>query len=409
MVVRLCAVAFLAIGCLLVEGSGIALAGDPASSEDTYSGQSGEPASEPDSMDQLDPVDNGDAAQAMDLLAEEQCSGHQLLPARRPEASCQCVVPRIFVSPDKALRASIYPADVSLDATPDMESRVVIRSSAGDTLTSKDYSSPRGMNGYYVYNAKWSPDSQFFVYSMTSSGGHSPWSFPIMVYGRKSSLIANFSDMIDGKPTLSGEFEFAGPHTVTATTWRQPGSLDDTVPITVDLERAFAKLAPSKGAQGMPGALGLLPWQQEALDAHNTHRSKHCVPPLTWDAGLAAGAQKWADRCVFEAESPSGENIYLGSGEEASAQAAVNWWHGEIRNYNFSDPGPEPWLKTGHFTQVVWRDTKRLGCGMATCPNPIGERGDQLGALYVCRYSPRSPMSLGSTADYQQNVLPLCQ
>src|SRR5262249_23644314 len=61
-----------------------------------------------------------------------------------------------------------------LYATPDMESRVVIRASNSDTLTSKDYSSPRGANGYYVVNAKWSPDSQFFVYSMSSSGGHSP-------------------------------------------------------------------------------------------------------------------------------------------------------------------------------------------------------------------------------------------
>jgi hypothetical protein len=192
LVVRLCAVApaaFLALGCLLVGENGIP-----------------------------------------NVLAEEQCSGHQLLPARRPEASCRCAVPQIFVSPDKALRALIYPADVSLNATPDMESRVVIRSSAGDTLTSKDYSSPRGMNGYYVYVAKWSPDSRFFVFSMTSSGGHSPWSFPIMVYDRKSSVIANFSDMIDGKPTLSGEFDIAGPHTVTATTWGQSGSLEIRFP-----------------------------------------------------------------------------------------------------------------------------------------------------------------------------------
>jgi hypothetical protein len=180
-----------------------------------------------------------------DVLADELCSGHQLLSMRRAEASCRDVVPQIFVSPDKALRALVFPVDVSLDATPDMESRVVIRSSAGDTLTSKDHSSPRGMNGYYVYRAKWSPDSQFFVYSMISSGGHSPWSFPIMVYGHKSSLIAPFSDMIDGKPTLSGEFNFSGPHTVVATTWKQSGSLDDKVPVTVDLEEAFKKLAAS--------------------------------------------------------------------------------------------------------------------------------------------------------------------
>jgi hypothetical protein len=177
-----------------------------------------------------------------DVFADVMCTGHELLSTPRPEASCQHVSPEIFESPDKAMRVLVFPADVSLNTTPDMESRVVIRSSAGDTLTSKDYSSPRGTNGYYVYRGKWSPDSQFFVYSMVSSGGHSPWSFPIMVYSRKSNLVAKFSDMIDGNPTLSGEFTFLGTHTVSATTWKRAGSLDDTIPITVDLQEAFEKL-----------------------------------------------------------------------------------------------------------------------------------------------------------------------
>jgi hypothetical protein len=87
------------------------------------------------------------------VLADAPCSGHKLRAKPRPEASCRQVVPQIFVSPDKAVRALVYPADVSLDTTPDMESRVVIRSSAGRTLTSKDHASLRGMNGYYVYRA----------------------------------------------------------------------------------------------------------------------------------------------------------------------------------------------------------------------------------------------------------------
>ena len=113
------------------------------------------------------------------------------------------------------------------------------------SLTSKDYSSPRGANGYYVHAAKWSPDSRFFVFSLVSSGGHSPWSYPMMVYSRQQNRFAKFSDMIDGRPTLSGDFSFSGPHTVTATTWKQPGALDDGVTVTVDLEQTFEKLPPS--------------------------------------------------------------------------------------------------------------------------------------------------------------------
>jgi hypothetical protein len=181
---------------------------------------------------------------ASTFAAEAPCSGHQALSAPRPETSCRQVAPQILVSPDKELHAVIYPSSISLDTTPDMESRMVIRSSAGDTVTSRDFSSARGMNGYYVDHAKWSPDSQFLVFSTISSGGHSPWSFPIWVFGRKASRFAPLTDLIGGKPSLSGDFTFAAPHSLTSSTWKQEGAIDSKVPITVDLEQAFAKLPP---------------------------------------------------------------------------------------------------------------------------------------------------------------------
>jgi hypothetical protein len=177
-------------------------------------------------------------------LAEDRCSGHELLSIPRPESSCLTVRPQIYPSPDAALRALVLPVDVDLHATPDMESRIVIRTSEGKLLTSKDYSSPRGANGYYVFAATWSPDSQFFVYSMSSSGGHSPWSFPMWVYSRQKNVIADFSAMIGNNPTVSGDFKFTGPHTISATTWEKAGS-DNKLPVSVDLEDAIKKIAPS--------------------------------------------------------------------------------------------------------------------------------------------------------------------
>jgi hypothetical protein len=176
------------------------------------------------------------------FAANSQCSGHQLLSAPRPKDSCQNLEPKIYASPDKKLKAEVFPADTSLNDTPDMESRVEIHSSAGAELASKDYSSPDGANGYYVLNAKWSPDSQYFVFSMMSSGGHSPWSFPIMIYSVKKKQFAQFSDMINGQPTLSGQFTITAPHSLNASTWKQPGDLTDKVPVTVDLDAALAKL-----------------------------------------------------------------------------------------------------------------------------------------------------------------------
>jgi hypothetical protein len=174
-----------------------------------------------------------------------RCSGHQLLPAPRAESSCAEIRPEIHPSPDKSLRALVLPVDADLHATPDMESRVVIRSADGKLLTSKDYSSPRGSNGYYVVRGKWSPDSQFFVFSTASSGGHSPWSFPTWVFSREKNAIVSFNKMIGDNPTTSEEFKFSGPHTVTATTWEKPGS-ENRIPVVVDLEDAMKKIAASE-------------------------------------------------------------------------------------------------------------------------------------------------------------------
>ena len=51
--------------------------------------------------------------------------------------------------------------------------------------------------------------------------------------------------MINGNPTISAEFNFTGPHTLVASTWKGPGSIDQKVPVTIDLEDAFGKLPSS--------------------------------------------------------------------------------------------------------------------------------------------------------------------
>jgi hypothetical protein len=97
-----------------------------------------------------------------------------LLSTPRAAASCKGLKPSTSQSPDGALTAFVLPADSSLNATPDMESRIEIRTQGGQVRALKDYSSPRDANGYYVVQAKWTRDAQFFVYSLSSSGGHSP-------------------------------------------------------------------------------------------------------------------------------------------------------------------------------------------------------------------------------------------
>ncbi len=63
-----------------------------------------------------------------------------------------------------------------------------------------------------------------------------------MVYSRKRNAFAKFNDMIHDEPTVAGDFEFSPPHNLTAKTWKTPGDLENAVPVSVDLDRAFAKL-----------------------------------------------------------------------------------------------------------------------------------------------------------------------
>lgn len=153
---------------------------------------------------------------------------------------------------------------------------------------------------------------------------------------------------------------------------------------------------PPAGPQ-MPKTGGLADWQKQILDEHNLQRAKHCSSELSWNATLAAEAQAWADRCEFEHSSgPYGEN--LSAGTTQTAVQAVDGWYSEISDYDFAAPGFQ--ASTGHFTQLVWRGTTQLGCGVARCGNIFPDFG---GAdYYVCRY-----LAAGNVqGNYEQNVLP---
>ena len=60
-------------------------------------------------------------------------------------------------------------------------------------------------------------------------------------------------------------------------------------------------------------------------------------------------------------------------------------WYNEVSDYDYDNPGFSG--KTGHFTQVVWKNSTKLGCGVAQGVKTIG--GNQYNAFYVvCQYTP---------------------
>ncbi|KYQ51243.1 Golgi-associated plant pathogenesis-related protein 1 [Trachymyrmex zeteki] len=138
------------------------------------------------------------------------------------------------------------------------------------------------------------------------------------------------------------------------------------------------------------------------LDTHNFYRSRHGVPPLRLSKQLCKTSQDWANilaakgRLEHRANIDYGENLYcMWSSNPKTViggEEPVNEWYAEEAQHQY---GKEPTtLKTGHFTQVIWRDSTELGVGMARNRN---------GEVYVvCNYNPAGNF-LGS---FTENVLP---
>lgn len=91
-------------------------------------------------------------------------------------------VPPSMASPDRALRA------VAVVSGPGRESRIEIRQKDA-VLLAQSYTSPDGQHGFVLEQAQWTANSRFFVFSMSSSGGHQPWRYPVFVYSRRHNAL----------------------------------------------------------------------------------------------------------------------------------------------------------------------------------------------------------------------------
>lgn len=135
------------------------------------------------------------------------------------------------------------------------------------------------------------------------------------------------------------------------------------------------------------------------LAAHNDARAARQTPPLVWDASLASGAASWsaklaeakctADSSVGDAANVAGygESVYAVSGGKwanSTCTDAVMAWVAESAGYDNAAGSPSQLLPSavGHFTQVVWRATSRVGCGVAAGTAP----GAAPCKVVTCRY-----------------------
>ncbi len=136
-------------------------------------------------------------------------------------------------------------------------------------------------------------------------------------------------------------------------------------------------------------------------EAHNRLRAMvpatPALPPLTWSVELAAIAQAYSERlastgCGLNHSSTMyGENLYWQRGLSPTPADVVQGWYDEVMCYT-----PGPFMRgdqcdmactdamnasgCGHYTQVIWRNTQRVGCGVAVCPSGA--------EIWTCNYDP---------------------
>ena len=163
--------------------------------------------------------------------------------------------------------------------------------------------------------------------------------------------------------------------------------------------------------------------KKQLLDMHNDDRRNvaNCATGvescpsaanmklMVWDNDVAATAQAYADSCPSghgnrEDRNNAGENLAWGWPSRSVESSMTGWVENEVKFYTFSplnSPGEcAAGEQCGHYTQAVWADSYRLGCGKRRCSNVMG-RGS--GDAYVCHYLPsgnfvgREPYEVGAS------------
>ena len=152
------------------------------------------------------------------------------------------------------------------------------------------------------------------------------------------------------------------------------------------------------------------------LAQHNKYRKMHDAPELTLDNELIKLASDYSAALAFKSDifsiTPSGsknknkenlgENIFTCTSVikpdcyDVSSTKPVDEWYNEINNYNYEQPGFT--IDSSHFSQLVWKETSKMGCGASV-------RDDGVTYKVVCNYYTAG--NILSSQKFEENVLPL--
>ncbi|XP_032069584.1 cysteine-rich venom protein TEL1-like [Thamnophis elegans] len=144
--------------------------------------------------------------------------------------------------------------------------------------------------------------------------------------------------------------------------------------------------------------------QDEIVNMHNSLRRS--VSPtasnmlrMEWYPEAASNAERWAYQCFYDHSSENsrildgikcGENIFMSSNARTWAEM-IQSWYDENKNFVYGVGANPAGSVVGHYTQIVWYKSYRIGCAAAYCPSyPYNY-------FYVCQYCPAGNME-GLTA-----------
>jgi uncharacterized protein YkwD len=133
------------------------------------------------------------------------------------------------------------------------------------------------------------------------------------------------------------------------------------------------------------------------LAVHNRYRKLHGVPPVVWSEHVAASAQAHAETCPSgHSGSGYGENLAWAS-YDMGISGVVAKWYDEESSYEYENPG---FISgTGHFTQIIWKGTREIGCAyVAECGSGHSLRAN----TWVCQYDPPG----NYLRQFSENVFP---
>ncbi len=143
------------------------------------------------------------------------------------------------------------------------------------------------------------------------------------------------------------------------------------------------------------------------VQEHNALRAAVGAPELRWSDALARQAAAWAGKlkkegCAMKhSRGKLGENLYWASAQKTTTRSkgsstwksrltlqsikekhvVASWasekpWYSRATNTCNAPPGKS----CGHYTQMVWENTREIGCGKAVC--------DDNSQVWVCNYAP---------------------